>query len=128
MDLVKEEKVKNPNIADPFLLSAEIFYRKEQYKECAAEYSMAIKLRPSSAELYVKSSICYRKSDAIDIAEDMLIIAKQKESGYPDIYREQGYIDEKRGKARDAKENFEKYLELSPNAPDRQLVESRIRN
>jgi tetratricopeptide (TPR) repeat protein len=128
MDLVKEEKVKNPNIADPFLLSAEIFYRKEQFKECAAEYSMAIKLRPSSAELYVKSSICYRKSDAIDIAEDMLIIAKQKESGYPDIYREQGYIDEKRGKTGDAKENFEKYLELSPNAPDRQLVESRFRN
>ena len=128
LELVKEEKTKNPNIADPFLLAAEIFYRKEQFKECAGEYSMAIKLRPSSAELYVKSSICYRKSDAIEIAEDMLIIAKQKESGYADIYREQGYIFEKKGAGKEANESFEKYLELSPNASDRSVVESHIRN
>lgn len=128
IDLVREEKVKNPNIADPFLLAAEIYYRKEQFKECAAEYSMAIKLRPASAELYVKSSICYRKSDAIDIAEDMLNIALQIESGYPDIYREMGYILEKKGQAAKASESFEKYLELSPNAPDRRLIEPRIKN
>ena len=128
IDLVKQEKNKNPNLADPFLLAAEIYYRKEQFKECAAEYSLAIKMRPSSAELYVKSSICYRKSDAIDIAEDMLTIAKQKESGYPDIYREQGYLFEKKGQPREAKEAFEKYLELSPNAPDRRSVEDRIKS
>ena len=127
IDLVKQEKSKNPNLADPFLLAAEIYYRKEQFKECAAEYSMAIKMRPSSAELYVKSSICYRKSDAIDIAEDMLTIAKQKESGYPDIYREQGFLFEKKGQPREAKEAFEKYLELSPNAPDRINVEVHIK-
>jgi len=127
IDLVREEKTNNPNIADPFLLAAEIYYRKEQFKECAAEYSQAIKLRPSSAELYVKSSICYRKSDAIDIAEDMLTIAKQIESGYPDIYREEGYIYEKQGQAAKAQASFEKYLELSPNAPDRRIVESRMK-
>lgn len=128
IDLVREEKSKNPNIADPFLLAAEIYYRKEQFKECAAEYSQAIKLRPNSAELYVKSSICYRRSDAIEIAEDMLIIAKQIESGYPDIYREEGYIFEKKGQGAKANEMFEKYLELSPNAPDRRIVESRMKN
>ncbi len=128
LDLVKEEKNKNPNIADPYLLAAEIFYRKEQFKECAGEYSMAIKMRPSSAELYVKSSICYRKSDAIEIAEDMLIIAKQKESGYAEIYREQGYIFEKKGANKEARDAFEKYLELSPNALDRSVVESHMKN
>ncbi len=127
VQFVKEEKKKNPNLADPFLLAAEIFYRKEQFAECAAEYSMAIKLRPSGAELYVKSSICYRKSDAIEIAEDMLNIAMQKESGYPEIYREQGYIFEKKGQFKDANEAFETYLELSPNAPDRNVVQGRIR-
>ncbi len=126
VQLVREEKTKNPNLADPFLLAAEIYYRKEQFAECAAEYSMAIKLRPSGAELYVKSSICYRKSDALDIAEDMLIIAKQKESGYPDIYREQGFIFEKKGMMREATDAFEKYLEISPNAPDRKQIESKI--
>ena len=127
IQFVREEKTRNPNLADPFLLAAEIYYRKEQYAECAAEYSMAIKLRPTSADLYVKSSICYRKSDALEIAEDMLLIAKQKESGHPDIYREQGYIFEKRGMIPEASDSFEKYLELSPNAPDRSAVEPRIR-
>src|SRR3989344_470093 len=127
IQLVKEEKTKNPNLADPFLLAAEIFYRKEQFAECAAEYSMAIKLRPQGADLYVKSSICYRKSEAIDIAEDMLIIAEQKESGFPDIYREQGYIYEKKGYIREANAAFERYLELSPNAPDRSIIEQHLR-
>jgi tetratricopeptide (TPR) repeat protein len=127
LDLIKEEKTRNPNIADPFLLAAEVFYRKEQFKECAAEYSQAIKMRPSSAELYVKASICYRSSEAIDIAEDMLSIAKQKESGFPEIYREQGFIFEKKGLANDAKEAFEKYLDLAPNAPDRAMIEMKVK-
>ena len=55
-------------------------------------------------------------------------IAKQIESGYPDIYREMGYILEKKGQASEASQSFEKYLELSPNAPDRRIVESRIKN
>lgn len=125
IDLIREEKTKNPNLADPFLLAAEIFIRKEQYADCASEYAFAIKLRPT-ADLYVKASICYRKSDSIDIAQDMIDSAKQKEDGLPEIYREQGYIFEKKGFNQQAKESFQKYLELSPNAPDRGVVESRI--
>ncbi len=128
MTLVNEEKTSNPNLADPFLLAAEIHNRAEQYQECAAEYSKAIKLRPSTAELYVKAAMCYRKSDAIEIAEDMLSIAKEKESGYPDIYREQGYIFEKKGFKPQAIQSFEKYLELSPNAHDRSTVDSKIKS
>ncbi len=125
--LIKEEKSRNPNVADSYILAAEIFYRKSQFKECAAEYSSAIKLRPAIAELYVKSAICYRYSDSIDIAEDMLAIALQKESGYPEIYREQAYIFEKKNNKSGAILSFEKYLTLSPNAVDREIVEAKIR-
>lgn len=127
LELVKEEKTHNPYIADSYILAAEIFYRKSQFKECAAEYSAAIKMRPSSAELYVKSAICYRNSDSIDIAEDMLAIALQKESGYPEIYREQGYIFEKKNNRAQAVLSLEKYLLLSPNASDRETVEAKIK-
>lgn len=127
IEMIKEEKMRNPNIADSFILAAEIFYRKSQFKECAAEYSAAIKMRPSSAELYVKSAICYRNSEAIDIAEDMLSIAMQKESGYPEIYREQGYIFEKKNNRPQALLAFERYLLLSPNAADRDIVEAKIK-
>ncbi len=128
IEMIKEEKTKNPNLAEPYILAAEVFDRKAQYKECAAEYSYAIKLRSSLADLYVKAATCYRKSDAIDIAQDMLDIAKQKESGFPNIYREQGYVFEKKGLAQQATEAFRLYLELSPNATDRAEIESRISN
>jgi len=126
LDLIKEEKSRNPYIAESYVLAAEIFYRKSQFKECAAEYSAAIKLRPGIAELYVKSAICYRLSDAIDIAEDMLAVALQKESGYAEIYREQGYIFEKKNNKPSAVLSLERYLKLSPNAADRKIVEAKI--
>lgn len=125
--MVQEEKSRNPNIADSYILAAEIFYRRAQFKECAAEYSAALKLRPNSAELYVKASICYRNSDSVDIAEDMLVMATERESGFAEIYREMGYIFEKKGDKLKAVENFEKYQVLSPNAPDRETISSEIK-
>ena len=125
--MVQEEKSRNPSIADSYILAAEIYYRRAQFKECAAEYSAAIKLRPNSAELYVKASICYRNSDAVDIAEDMLAMATERESGFAEIYREMGYIFEKKGDKLKAVENFEKYQVLSPNAPDRETISGEIK-
>ncbi len=125
--MVQEEKSRNPNIADSYILAAEIFYRRAQFKECAAEYSAALKLRPTSAELYVKASICYRNSDAVDIAEDMLAMATERESGFAEIYREMGYIFDKKGDKFKAVENFEKYQVLSPNAPDRETISAEIK-
>ena len=126
IEMIKEEKTKNPGLAEPYILAAEVYDRKGQFKECAAEYSMAIKIKTTSADLYVKTATCYRKSDALDIAEDMIEIAKQKESGFPAIYREQGFIFEKKGLLRQAKEAFRVYLELSPNAVDRAEIESKL--
>jgi tetratricopeptide (TPR) repeat protein len=127
LEMIADEKKKNPRIADSYILAAEIYYRKAQFKECAAENSAAIKLRPNSAELYVKASVCYRNSDAIEIAEDMLAMAIERESGYAEIYREYGYIYDKKGQSRNAVVNFEKYLVLSPNAPDRDQVNNEIK-
>lgn len=128
IEMIKEEKAKNPNLAEPYVLAADVYDRKGQYKECAAEYSAAIKLRATSADLHVRAANCYRKSDALDIAQDMLDIAKQHESGFPNIYKEQGYIFEKKGMYKQAQEAFRLYLELSPNALDRTEIESRLAN
>lgn len=126
VEMIKEEKAKNPNLAESYILAAEVYERKGQYKECASEYSNAIKIRTNSAALYVRTATCYRKSDALDIADDMVQMARQKESGLPEVYKEQGYILEKKGLIRQAKESFRLYLELSPNAVDRAEIESKL--
>jgi len=126
LEMIKDEKTKNPGIADPYLLAATVYNAKEQFKECAAEYSQGIKLRPTSADLYVKAANCYRKSDATDIALDMLEIARQKESGFAPLYREKAYIMEAQGDRKSARELFRLYIELSPNALDRKQIEDKI--
>lgn len=126
LESVRKEKQANPNLADSYLLAGEIFYAKKQYAECAAEYSQAMKLRSQGADIYVKAAQCYRQSGSIDIAQDLLSMAATRESGYADIYKEQGAIYEIRGDARSAVQSYNKYLGLSPNAPDHAEIEVRI--
>jgi tetratricopeptide (TPR) repeat protein len=123
---VKEEKKNNPNVAESYTLAAEINATKHQYSECATEYSIAMKLRPQGAEIYVKAAQCYRQSGSVEIAEDMLGLAEKRESGYAEIYREQGAIFQIKGDVPAAVRSFQKYLELAPNAPDKRDIEGLI--
>ena len=126
LDASRAEKRLNPNVADSYILAAEVYTARKQYGECAGEYSQAMKLRPQGAEIYVKSATCYRQSGALDVAEDMLALAADRESGYAEIYREQGAVYELKGDARSAARSYNKYLGLSPNAPDRAEIEHKI--
>lgn len=120
------ERKVNPNLADSFLLAAEVYSTTKQYAKCADEYQAAIKLRSQGAELYVKMAKCYRLGGSVDIAQSMLEIASNQESGLPDIYKEQGTIYETKGDIASAVAAYNKYLALSPNAPDQKEIESQI--
>jgi tetratricopeptide (TPR) repeat protein len=126
IEAAKKEKQLNPNLSDSYLLAGEIFNAKKQFAECAAEYSQAMKLHPQGAEIYVKAAQCYRQSGSVDVAEDLLAMAASRESGNADIYKEQGAIYEIHGDTRAAVQSYNKYIGLSPNAPDRAEIEARI--
>jgi tetratricopeptide (TPR) repeat protein len=126
MEAASAEKKMNPNIADSYILAAEVHASRRQFQECASEYSLALKLRAQVAEIYVKAAQCYRQSGSLDVAEDMLSLAAARESGYADIYREQGAIYELKGDARSAATAYNKYIGLSPNAPDRDEITNRL--
>lgn len=121
-----DERKVNPNLADSYILAAEIYASSKQFQKCSTEYQQAIKLRPQGAELYVKLARCYRQGGSPDVAQTMLSIAANQESGLPEIYKEQGAVYEAKGDERAAVEAYNKYLTLSPNAPDRKEIESRI--
>lgn len=120
-----EEKKRNPKLSDPMILLAEIYFATKQYGECALEYSNALKLR-QDVDLYVKAATCYRQSGSLEIAQDMLSLAKQRENGYADIYKEQGAVFQLKGDNEAALESYQMYLELSPNAPDRAQIQQFI--
>lgn len=122
----KEEKRINPNLADAYILTAEVLSTQGAYSACAAEYAQAIKLRPQGAEIYVKTARCYRQAGSLDIAETMLVLAKERESGYADIYLELGAIFSVKGDRPAAIRSYRNYIDLAPNAADRKEVERRI--
>ncbi len=123
-----EERKINPNLADSYILAADIYAASKQFQKCATEYQQAIKLRPQGASLYVKVARCYRQSGSPDVAKSMLGIASSQESGNADIYKEMGAVYEMEGDMRAAVQSYNKYLTLSPNAPDKNEIEARILN
>ncbi len=126
LESAMHERKLNPNVAESYLLAADVYATTRDYNKCAAEYQLAIKLRPQGAELYVKMARCYRLSGQSEIAESMLNLAVQIESGLPEIYREQGAIYEQKNDRRSAIQAYNKYLLLSPNARDKVDIENRI--
>lgn len=121
-----EERKLNPNLVDSYLLAAESYSSTQQYSKCATEYQQAIRLGASGSDTYVKMARCNRQSGSLDVAENILMVAAAKESGNPEIYREQGAIYEQKQDYRSAVAAYNKYLNLSPNAPDKKEVEARI--
>ncbi|HMN67380.1 MAG TPA: tetratricopeptide repeat protein [Bdellovibrionales bacterium] len=126
LNYAEAEKRANPNLADAYLLAAEAHTTMGQFSACAGEYQKAIKLRPQSAQIYVRVSRCYRQAGNLNIAADMLKVAATKESGLAEIYKEQGAIFETKGEIAQAIEAYNQYFTLDPEAPDRTQIEARI--
>lgn len=126
LEMSDMEKNVNPSLADSYILAAEIYYRQEQYTNCATEYQKAIARRPLGAEIYINMARCYRLSGALDSAVQMLDQAAQRESGNPEIYKELGQAYHMQGLLPQAKAAYTRYVDLSPNAPDRDEIEKRM--
>ncbi len=124
LDSAMAERKANPNIVESYLLAAEVYTVTRKYAQCTAEYQQAIKVRPQGGENYVKLARCYRLSGNFDIAQSMLDIAAEKESGYAEIYKERGALSQIQGDKEAAYKSYEKYLALSPNAPDKNEIEA----
>jgi tetratricopeptide (TPR) repeat protein len=121
-----QEKNINPNIADSYILAGDSYMMMRDYVKSAEQFQEAVKRRPKSADLYVKIARCQIATGNFDVAESMLTIAANLESGLPEIYREQGIIFEKRNDLRAAVQAYSKYLLLAPNAVDRNEIDGKI--
>ncbi len=121
------EKKMYPQLIDPYLLIAEIKFISKNYTECAAEYARATNFGNQPAAVYVKAARCYRLSGQLDMAQGFIDIASEKESGFEDIYKEQGALFEGRGDPASAIRSYCKYAELSPNSKDQDLIKAQIR-
>ncbi len=85
-----------------------------------------LKTQPESARAHYNLGEVYRKSGAaseLQISETEYRWAVQYDPGYPEPHKGLGRIYLKQGRLETAKEEFEKYLLLAPQAEDRQYIE-----
>lgn len=125
---VELEKRANPRVADAYILAGEIYIRKNLFSKAVEELQKAVKLRSQSAETYILMGRAYRLSGNFEIAMTMLNIAVAKESGNAEIYKELGATYEKKRQMEQAVTAYNRYLELSPNAMDSQIIQQRIQS
>jgi tetratricopeptide (TPR) repeat protein len=120
------EKKYYPENVEVYIFISELHSDQKNFQACTKEIQTGIKVRPQMTKLYIIAASCYRQSGSPDIAESMINIASGIESGHPELYREQAAVFEQKGDPRAAAVSYQKYLNLSPNAPDRKAVEARI--
>ncbi len=123
-----QEKRMNPNLPEAYILVGEAQMAEGNYLSASQEFGRAIKLQPNDASLYILAARSYRLAGQIDIAISMIKIAASKESGNPEVYKEQGAIFEKKGLIDEAATAYEKYLQLKPNAADRGFIQQKMEN
>lgn len=124
LDAALAERRANPNLVDSYLLAAEVYMVTRKFSLCTTEFQQAIKIGAQGADNYVKLARCYRLSGSYDVAQSMLDIAAEKESGYAEAYKERGALYQVQGDKEAAYRSYEKYLALSPNAPDKNDIEA----
>ena len=122
------EQKQNPHLAEPYLLSAQVYYRKHNWSACVQQYTQAFKYIQPQTLHYIQITRCYRRAGHLELADKMLHLAAEKESGHPEIYKELGILRELTSEKALAVEAYSQYLDLFPNAPDRRPIERRIQS
>jgi tetratricopeptide (TPR) repeat protein len=123
LDMAKQEKLVNPEIPEPYLLAGQVYYKKNQFVLCTEEYQEVLAKGLKTADVYVQIARCYRLYGAFDSAQTMLDLAEQAESGNADIYKELGALFAQKGSDIKALEFYKRYLQLSPQAKDKKVIE-----
>ena len=121
------EQATNPDLSDGYMVAAEAFFNLRQFSNCANQYQKAVAKHGQDASILVRMARCYRLAGSLESAQSLLRQAESIESGFADIYKEQGAIFHTKGNADEAVAAYDKYLSLAPNATDRAEIESRIR-
>ncbi len=127
LEMSEQEKLMNPEIPEPYMLAGEAYFYKQQYPLCTEQYQKVLGKGYEMADIFIKLARCYRLSGSHDSAMTMLSQAQKKESGNPDIYKELGALYHSKGSYIKAIEGYRRYLQLSPNAEDKKLIENLIK-
>jgi tetratricopeptide (TPR) repeat protein len=122
----REEVRANPNSLEAMTtLGAELTEAGEN-DEAVAVLQKAMNLYPLSAKAKEEAGWAQYKAKNLSAGMALLQAATQLDRGNPSAYRKLGLIYRETGDLLNMKAFLQKYLDLAPDAPDRETVEGYI--
>jgi tetratricopeptide (TPR) repeat protein len=111
------ETKNNPSREEGFILLADMYFKMEKYDEAEENYKRALATNFRSIPALMGLARMKRDTNA-DEAFEMYERIRRYDSNYPYVYRELGEIYRRKGQLVFARENFELYKKMLPDAPD----------
>jgi tetratricopeptide (TPR) repeat protein len=126
MENAQEEIKYNPELDLGYYAAGEIHFRKKEYPEAIQFLEKAI--TKNSSSLNALKALAKIKADQGYHAEarEMLLRALKDHQSDPGAHRDLGMVYKNMGQSALAVEEFEVYLQLAPEAPDKAQITSEI--
>jgi tetratricopeptide (TPR) repeat protein len=123
--IMKDIKENGENDVGLVLL-AEIYTAKGEFVDAENHYKKAQKLNPNSYEALVGLADISSKRNNFDLSLDLYRRAMKQKTDEPILYRKVGDVYRLLGQGALAMESYKMYLEMNPDATDKDQVESYI--
>ena len=123
------EKKYNPEIYEGYFIYGEILRLKgtrESLTQAVKNFEKAISLSPRSVETLMALGWIKLNQNHYEIARELYLRAKRYEPANPQIRKQLGFVFQGIGQSGLAIEEFQTYLDLFPNAPDRSSIKNQI--
>lgn len=125
--LATAEKRANPLLSSGYELAGDVLMAKRDFQKATQEFQKANQISPTVSNT-VSLARAHRLMDNLTVAQSLINRAMKLEDGNPEIYKEQGALFEAQSARTEAVIAYRKYLDLSPNAVDRAVIDARIRS
>lgn len=122
----KKERENNPLIYNGHYILGETYRLMGKVQEAVDNLEQAISISPRNVESLISLGLIKIAQRNYEVARELFLRAKKQEPSNPKIRKQLGFIYQGVGQSGLAIEEFQTYLKLYPNAPDRSQVEGRI--
>ncbi|MCO4793074.1 MAG: tetratricopeptide repeat protein [Bacteriovoracaceae bacterium] len=127
LEFAEEEVKLNPTLEFGYFVRAEANLKLKKWLDATKNYEKAISINGKYVEALLGLAAIKLRQNFNEESRELLLRAKKKEEGNPEIHKQLGYVYRASGQSGLAIESFETYLQIYPNAPDRGQIEGLIK-
>jgi tetratricopeptide (TPR) repeat protein len=127
-EMAQKEIDLNPNLEAAHFIMGEVLRAEKDYRGAVQKYEKAISLNPRFADALESLAALRIQQNYASEAIELLQRAIKEDLNNPLVHKLLGDAYKAAGQRAMAREKYEDYLKMNPVAPDKDLIESLIRN